>query len=76
MPIEIRELIIQGSLARTEDQGEESAKLLTSEDIAKIKEEVVDSFQSSGGLTSEQRRTLTNEILQEVKKMLEDNWRR
>jgi len=76
MPIEIKELIIQGSLARTEDQGEESTKLLTDEDLTKIKDEVSESARASGGLSPEQRRVLKNEILQEVRKMLDDRWRR
>lgn len=76
MPIEIRELIIEGSLARPEDQGEESTKLLTKEDIAKIKGDVMDSIMESGGLSPGQRKELIDEVLVEVRKIMEDRWRR
>jgi len=76
MPIEIRELVIQGSLARTEDRGEESAKVLTNEDIAQIKDEVLEAVRSSGGLSPEQRRKFIEEIMLEVRKAMDDHWRR
>ncbi len=76
MPIEIRELVIQGSLARKEDQGEASAKVLTEEDISQIRDEVMEAVRSSGGLSAEQRRKFMEEILGEVRKIMDDRWRR
>lgn len=77
MPIEIRELIIEGSLNRQEDQGEESTQLLTQDDLEQLREELTNAGVSDGtGLTSSQKRQLMDEILQEVRKLIEDKWRR
>ncbi|MTB52943.1 DUF5908 family protein [Lewinella sp. W8] len=78
MPIEIRELIIEASLARSEDRGEESARLLTEKDLEELRE----TLGSGGGqgasnsLTTSYRQKLVEEILREVKKMLEEERRR
>lgn len=76
MPIEIRELIIEGSLARVEDRGEGAVKILTEEDIKEIKREITESVAAEGGMTSEQKRQLKEELLREVRKLLDDKWRR
>lgn len=76
MPIEIRELIIEDSLARTEDRGNSSEQLLTSSDKEIIKEEVIAEIRSGGTLKAEERRELIEEILSEVRKILDDRWRR
>lgn len=76
MPIEIKELVIEASLAKSPDKEEEAAQLLTEKDMDVITEKVTESVRSSGAITSEQRRELMEDILREVRKMLDDSWRR
>jgi len=77
MPIEIRELIIEGSLVRDEDRGEDSAKVLTEEDIEQIKGDIISTMNAEGGsIAPEPRRQLMDDILREVKKLMDDHWRR
>ncbi|MEM9928487.1 MAG: hypothetical protein AAF840_01585 [Bacteroidota bacterium] len=76
MPVEVKELIIKDSLARKEDQGAASTQLLTSEDLERIKAEILKELLSSDLLAKVQQQALKQEILQEVRKMIEDKWRR
>jgi hypothetical protein len=77
MPIEIRELIIEANVAPPEEQQQEDlAGQLTSEEMSSLKQEVIASITSDGVLTSTQLKELKEEILREVRKMMEDNWRR
>ncbi len=76
MPIEIRELVIEGSLSRPEDREAHSTQLLTTKDIDDVKREVAESIRSEGALSTEQRQELIDDILREVRKMLDDRWRR
>lgn len=76
MPIEIRELILSGSIAREEDKGEESVKLLTEKDLETLKQEVTANLKEEGGLTGEAKRELMDEVLREVRKIIDEKWRR
>lgn len=77
MPIEIRELVIQGSLARDEDRGDQSEKLPLEKDLDALKEDIISTMNSQGGsLATDQRRQLIEEIMREVRKLMDDRWRR
>lgn len=75
MPIEIRELIIEGSLAKFEQQGEDRTELPTGKDLEALKEELLATIQSSGN-SSGQQREFRESILREVRRMLDERWRR
>ncbi|WP_020570427.1 DUF5908 family protein [Neolewinella persica] len=77
MPIEIRELIIKGSLARDEDRAEEGTQVLTEADISPLKEDIIKTLNAEGvRLAPEDRRQLMDDLLREVRKMMDDRWRR
>ncbi|MBC6996654.1 DUF5908 family protein [Neolewinella lacunae] len=77
MPIEIRELVIEASLARAEDQGEDSTKMLTEEDREELKEEILQSLQNVDDLLPPAaRQALLEELLHEVRKLLAEERRR
>lgn len=77
MPIEIRELVIRGSLARDEDRGDQSEKLPLEKDLDALKEDIISTMNSQGGsLATDQRRQLIEEIMREVRKLMDDRWRR
>ncbi|MEM9836876.1 MAG: DUF5908 family protein [Bacteroidota bacterium] len=73
MPIEIRELIIEGQLKREEDKQEgKSAQLVTEEDLKNLQSQVVNELQSSGEiLPSAVKRALIKEILDHVQDLLD-----
>lgn len=74
MPIEIKELIIEGNLVSNEEPDADAVKLLTQKDFEKLKEEIMGG--GGGGLSPTARRELMADILREVRKMLDDSWRR
>ncbi len=77
MPIEIRELIIKGSLARDEDRAEEGTQVLTEADISPLKEDILHTIHAEGvRLAPADRQQLLDDLLREVRKMMEDRWRR
>ena len=77
MPVEIKELIIEGNLVRRmEDSAEPPGQLLTAVDKDNIKAEVIAEIRADKVLGTTERRELIEEILGEVRKMLEDGWRR
>ncbi len=77
MPIEIRELVIEASLARTEDQGEDSTQMLTEEDREELKEEILQSLQNGDDLLPPAaRQALLEDLLREVRKLLDEERRR
>jgi hypothetical protein len=77
MPIEIRELVIQANLVNDEGRDEDSTQVLTEEDISTLKEDIVNTINKQGvRLMPDARRQLMDDILREVKKMMDDRWRR
>lgn len=71
MPIEIRELIIEASLARPEDQGEESVELLTGEDREELINEIKERIVSDGDLLSS---GLKRQIIAECMEKFREEW--
>lgn len=74
MPVEIKELIIEGRI--TSDPELANSEMLTSKDEARIATEVMDKIHAQGGLTPGQRKELIEEMKREVRKMLEEQWRK
>ena len=74
MPIEIKELIIEASLAREDDRGEESTNLLTEEDAERITEDIIQQLRG-GGISAADKRAIIAEMKREVRQMLEAQWR-
>ena len=77
MPIEIRELIIEGRVVRDEDQTGSSAQVFTEEGSRRLKEDIINTVNTEGvRLAPDARRQLMDDILREVSKMMDDRWRR